>query len=217
MTSSPARIGTPSHDSLSTAPTTIAPCAATPRRSPRTSGCRVSDDRRREALAERPRLAVDALALDRSRTARQHPDACVVQRRSTIEVGVEDAPDALADELDDRVELELRRQRLADLVDQGQLGVALSVSQSASSPRTGGRSRARRPCSTRASTRSRSCGVGEGVPTRVGEGDRADDLVAGRDGHAEPRLGRRRFLREDRAGGESTPRACRTAGLGATR
>ena len=126
MTWSPARIGTPSHDSLSTPPTKIAPCASVSSLLPRLSGARVRMTVDERPLAERPRRSpVEADHRRRSCTgALSIPDAASY-RMIASETASKMPAHALADELDNGLELELLRQRLADLVDQGQLGIAL--------------------------------------------------------------------------------------------
>ena len=112
-----------------------------------------------------------------------------------IESRVEDRPDPLADELDDRLEVELLGERLADLVDDRELGGALvrlgqQPLRLVEQPRVlEGDAHARR----RASPSNRSSALGERVlaPMLV-EDDDADHPVAGQDRDAQPRLGAQR-------------------------
>ena len=113
------------------------------------------------------------------------------------------------------------RQRLADLVDDRELGGALRPSPraAASSRRTAARSRGRRPCSRRACASSRSSPSLKACSLEALERDDADDLVAGEDRDAEPRLASR-VPPMDRAGRAALLAASRSRsgrrGLGST-
>ena len=87
--------------------------------------CPVRMIRRGQALAHGQVAPDEDLAVvDVVREAQ--PLASLVVDGDEHRFGVEDGAHPVADELDDVVELELLRERLADLVDEGQLGVALA-------------------------------------------------------------------------------------------
>ena len=88
------------------------------------SGSRDSEDLRREPLAvahRRLRRALAALVV----VGEVDLSGGLVVQRHIRDVGLERLPHALADELDQRVEIELRRERLPDAVHRRQLGHAL--------------------------------------------------------------------------------------------
>ncbi len=87
-------------------------------------GAPLADDLRRQSLTEGNRLPMDTPGvIDLVREA-DEVGAHVVE--TDVQVGgVEHAREPLADQLDDRVEFELPSQRVADLVDDGELIVAL--------------------------------------------------------------------------------------------
>src|SRR3954470_1691417 len=82
-----------------------------------------ANDRRGDPLAESHHAAVEWLPLIDVVRKGERGGIGVVERDEHPADG-EDRAHPIADELDDRLELELVGQRLADLVDQRQLGVA---------------------------------------------------------------------------------------------
>ena len=124
MTRSPAMIGTPSQDSetgafnLDGLGDKHVVVRADPERGPRL------DDPRGESLTQLDRVGVEAFAFGELVREPDDPRRFVVEgdeeRRR-----IEDIADAFADELDDLLEVQLLGERCADLVDDGQLRVAL--------------------------------------------------------------------------------------------
>ncbi len=164
-----------------------------------TSGWRVLDDDRREAFAQLHRLAVVSRALlDLVREA-DRPARLVVERDEDG-VRLEQAADALADDLGDGLEVELRGQGGADLVDQAQFGRALvGLGQQALGLVEEARVLEGHAHAEGERRDEPFVGLTVGPRLRVGQADDADDLAAGRDGHAQPGLGRCGALGEDRA------------------
>src|SRR3990172_1865933 len=153
-TRSPARIGTPSHDSVLTAPPEMAPAAGLPPPGAGRGGRRGwggvrwggeeprcgerlleraesqrslgRDDDRAESLAQFDRFDLEPLAV--VVPVREADLICrpVIQRDEHVAgLGGEDRPQPLPDQLDDGLEVELLGERAADLVDQRQFRRAL--------------------------------------------------------------------------------------------
>ena len=125
MTRSPARIGTPSHE-FESVPTEMAPQCIRLGGVPMRSGSCGSDHDRRQARPEPGTTRSGGVGRRRSRTGTWMSSVGVVIGRDEHRLRVESRAKPLADELDDRVELELAAERQADLVDERQLGVALA-------------------------------------------------------------------------------------------
>ena len=122
---SPARIGTPRYDFAWSPDADVAERVPVASRFSR-SGSRGDQDPRGQALAERERrLAVRRADLVEVRELDPVVSARRAARRSTMSAP-NVCPHLLADELDQRVEVELAAKRLADLVDRRQLGEPLA-------------------------------------------------------------------------------------------
>ena len=128
ITSDPDGIGTPSHDSVC-----VTPGCERQRRGrrlfrgrPQAERSAALDDDGRQTGAERQGLHPHASAGVDEVGEGDRAGAAIVDAHAEIaRLGAEDRPQALADQLDDGIEIELPGQRLADLVDEGQLGRTL--------------------------------------------------------------------------------------------
>ncbi len=192
MTSPPAGIGTPSHDSESSPPPVaddrsvgvLLGEVAVPARSV------AVDDDRRQSLPELDRIGMDPLALVGVVGERDEAGRLVVQgNEHVLGLGREDGEKAIAHDIDDGVEVELRRQGRPDLVDECQLGgplvrlgqQALGLIEQSRVLERHAHARCERRQETLIALRER-------VGLQTLEADDADDSLAGRDGHAQPGL-----------------------------
>ena len=144
ITRSPAVIGTPSHDSLSGPDLTkTAPCAACSSAVCSRSGRRVVMTFDVSPSPELERAAVESLAVLDLVRERDEARRRVVDRDVHV-MRPEDGPEPLADQLHDRVEVELLRQGLPDLVDRPR-----APRSAGASPRSPGRGSGQWRCAAR--------------------------------------------------------------------
>jgi hypothetical protein len=149
------------------------------------SGARVRTDRGRQPRTERDHVlrgGIAATLLDGVLEGDRLTG--LVVEGDLDRPGLEDLPDALADEIDDRLELQLPGQRRPDLVDDGQLaGPLLGLRQQPFRLVEQAGVLERDAHARRERAQQPHIGVVERVLRHALEGDHAEDPIAGGDGH----------------------------------
>ena len=135
MTRSPARIGTPSHDSVGV-PMLMAPTASASAPVCEKDGLSSLDDLGREPLAERHLRHLVTRPLVEPE-GKLDPAGWLVVEGDGHRLDGEDLAHLFADRVDDGLEVELSCQGIADLVDDRQLSIALARLLDCTSARKG--------------------------------------------------------------------------------